>query len=324
MLLARPDDHEWWDKIETCNDFDGLVSNFWRAITFDPEQVAHYADWPVFECDKTARHAWLVERKDSLQAKLEGDPDYYDAKVAGWWVWGMCIWIGGGWCSGKGPWRVVDGEMVKTPKGEEPGVTQQLPLVGRGINRQIPMLGPGMGINRKLPHLGDSGAGINRKLDTPDVNGDNLCEAWTDHVHDMMARLHNRLRRVRVCCGDWSRVMGPSVTFYNGETGVFLDPPYSADMRCDVYRVEADIAKDVEKWCKENQDNPLLKIALCGYSGEYDLPGWDIHKWQSRGGYGCQGDGRGRENREKETIWFSPHCRKKKTPGLLEWMEGEG
>ncbi|MES4791926.1 MAG: hypothetical protein C4321_02080 [Chloroflexota bacterium] len=28
----------------------------------------------------------LVARKDELQSRLEGDPDYYDAKVAGWWA----------------------------------------------------------------------------------------------------------------------------------------------------------------------------------------------------------------------------------------------
>jgi hypothetical protein len=26
------------------------------------------------------------------------DPDFFDPKVAGWWVWGQCLWIGSGWC----------------------------------------------------------------------------------------------------------------------------------------------------------------------------------------------------------------------------------
>jgi hypothetical protein len=34
--------------------------------------------------------------------------------------------------------------------------------------------------------------------------------------------LAKRLSRVRVCCGDWSRVTGPSVTHGMGLTGVFL------------------------------------------------------------------------------------------------------
>jgi site-specific DNA-adenine methylase len=36
-----------------------------------------------------------------------------------------------------------------------------------------------------------------------------------------------RLRRVRVCCGDWTRVLGRSATECIGVTGVFLDPPYA-------------------------------------------------------------------------------------------------
>jgi hypothetical protein len=50
VLLGRPDwqpDVTW---IETVNDKSGYVSNFWRAVSADPEQVAHYASWPVNEC----------------------------------------------------------------------------------------------------------------------------------------------------------------------------------------------------------------------------------------------------------------------------------
>ena len=44
--------------------------------------------------------------------KLMGDPDYYDAKIAGWWLWGICQWIGSGWCSGQGPWRVLPVQVI--------------------------------------------------------------------------------------------------------------------------------------------------------------------------------------------------------------------
>ena len=39
MLLGRP--HE--ARIETVNDKDGFVANFWRALQWDPEQVASTA-----------------------------------------------------------------------------------------------------------------------------------------------------------------------------------------------------------------------------------------------------------------------------------------
>jgi site-specific DNA-adenine methylase len=47
VLLARP--HE--PKVETVNDLDGLIANFWRATKAAPDEVAHWCDWPVNEAD---------------------------------------------------------------------------------------------------------------------------------------------------------------------------------------------------------------------------------------------------------------------------------
>ncbi|NBW12396.1 MAG: DNA adenine methylase [Caulobacteraceae bacterium] len=176
VLLARPDAHAHnaqWPK-ETINDKDGMVSNFWRALQADPDAVAHHADWPVNENDLHARHWWLVNRLPHLTAQLEGDPDYFDAKAAGWWVWGMACWIGSGFCSGKGPWQAVDGRLVRL-RNNGRGVNRQLPHLGnngQGVNRQLPHLGNnGRGVKRKLPHLGDNGRGVNRKLPHLGNNG---------------------------------------------------------------------------------------------------------------------------------------------------------
>ena len=94
-LLARP--HA--AKIETVNDKDGLIANFWRATQTAPDEVARYADWPVNEADLHARHRWLVDAALPLTERLIADPEYSDPKIAGWWVWGICTWIGNGWCS---------------------------------------------------------------------------------------------------------------------------------------------------------------------------------------------------------------------------------
>lgn len=79
-LLGRPS----VARIETVNDADGLLSNFWRAVAADPAAVADAAAWPVSEVDLSARHLWLVNRRAALTERLQVDPDYYDAKVAGW------------------------------------------------------------------------------------------------------------------------------------------------------------------------------------------------------------------------------------------------
>jgi DNA adenine methylase len=299
MLLARPEAHQWWERTETINDFDGFVANFWRAVRDDPEAVARHADWPINENDLHARHAWLVARSPELRAALEGDPAYYDAQVAGWWVWGLCLWIGSGWCSGNGPWRVVDGKLV------------HLGNDGQGINRKRVHLGnDGRGINRQLVHLGDAGQGINRKRVHLGNDGRGLSDEWSEHLRQMMTRLSDRLRRVRVCSGDWSRVTGPSPTTKNGITAVFLDPPYSQAERHDsLYREEMVIAEEVREWAIEHGNDPLFRIALCGYDGEHAMPdGWQAYAWKAKGGYGSQGTGRGRENSAREVVWFSPHC----------------
>lgn len=269
VLLGRPSA----PRIETVNDLDGFVANAWRAIASDPEQTARWADWPSNENDLHARHVWLKDRREELSRRLEGDPDYCDFKIAGWWLWGMSQWIGGGFCgdSDGGPWVVVDGKLI------------HLGTAGQGVKR--PRI-----------HLGDAGQGVSK----------NSCA-----IVEWFSDLQNRLKRVRVCCGDWSRVCGATVTFKHGVTGVFLDPPYSDDAArtMGIYAKDCgSVAHEVRRWCLENQDNPLLRIALCGYEGEHDLPGWTEVAWKAQGGYGSQSDGTGRENSARERIWFSPHC----------------
>lgn len=74
-------------QYSTVNDIDGFVVNFWRAVKYNPDAVADFADWPKTELDLVARHAWLVAQSDTLVKRLREDPHFYDAKVAGWWVW---------------------------------------------------------------------------------------------------------------------------------------------------------------------------------------------------------------------------------------------
>lgn len=274
MLLGRPTPFE---GTETVNDADGFVCNFWRAVQADPDAVAGFADWPVNENDLHARHAWLVGKRDDITRRLEGDPDWFDAKVAGWWVWGACCWIGSGWCSGKGPWGVVEVDGA----------------------RQLVHLGDaGQGVNRKRVHLGNAGQGVNRKR---------------AELASYFAGLADRLRDVRVCCGDWSRVCGPTPTIKMGLTAVFLDPPYAdtAKRTADLYSKDSlSVAHKVREWAIKWGDHPDMRIALCGYEGEHAMPGsWECVAWKAKGGYGSQGDG-DNANAARERIWFSPNCLK--------------
>ena len=81
---------------EIVSDTEGMICNFWRAVTSDPDKVSDYSLWPTVHQDLTARHKWLREWKRNNSWRFSEDPDYYDAKVAGWYAWGMSQWIGRG------------------------------------------------------------------------------------------------------------------------------------------------------------------------------------------------------------------------------------
>ena len=109
-------------------------------------------------------------------------------------------------------------------------------------------------------------------------------------------------------CGDFERILGPSVTWRHGTSAIFLDPPYADDEHAVTYSGGGKVWERVTRWCEENGAHPDLRIALCGYDEEGLLPGWTKLKWRTSGGYGSQGNARGRENANRECIWFSPAC----------------
>ena len=316
VILGRPTE----PKIETVNDLDCWIANFWRALQHDPEGCAHYADWPVNEADLHARHLWLVKQTD-FRERMKTDPDFYDVKIAGWWVWGISQWIGSGWCAAPGsPLQKKLGRADGTPQRGRPNLQQNQGVQARdiqtaqkrpyltnhGVHGQVEkrtLLGRGgRGVTRKIPMIASGGPGTANDYGVEALGG---LYAWFD-------ALASRLRRVRVCCGDWTRILGPAPTTCIGTTGVFLDPPYAVEERSDVYGEESrDVAHAVRAWALENGDNPDLRIALCGYDGEHVMPDtWECVAWKANGGFGNQANGgtQGRENAHRERIWFSPGC----------------
>jgi hypothetical protein len=278
VLLARPAFKG--RRVETINDADGWLVNAWRAIQLSSAEVARHAAGPVSEIDYHARLAWLQERRtDELVSWLEGDPEAHDAKAAGWWLYVVACGIGDPF--GPGPWRVSDGHLRKLP---------HLGDAGRGVNRELPHLGDaGQGVNRELPHLGDAGQGA---------------------LIAYMSTLAARLSRVRIICGDWARVVQPSVTRAgtsgDGSRAVFLDPPYATSGDLYAHR-DTDVAQDVRSWCLAAPGD--LRIALCGYDDEHDaLAGGGWVKAEGRAG-GGSGYSTRSDNGRRERIWYSPACR---------------
>lgn len=365
VLLARPGD----PGIETVNDVDAMLANFWRAVAADPDQVAHFADWPVSEPDLHARHRWLVETGAERLERIKSDPDFCDPKVAGWWVWGQCLWIGSGWCA-RPEWtgrtnagrrgRGINSEgFGKLPhiagrdagrgayaksRSRDPEWEQRPHLgsdgKGQGLVREItekrPILtgngGGNIGVHRQSLHLkrpvlqqGEGGRGVHRLThQVPDLSGDAGAAGRGIHasrfteksggLQAYMRALSDRLRRVRVCCGDFERILGPAVTTCIGLTGVLLDPPYDNEERALCYNHDGpeESGRSVwwraYRWAIDHGGDPLLRIALCGYEHEEASfpPGWTCVAWKASGGYGRSD--RGKANARRERVWFSPHC----------------
>lgn len=255
-------------SLEVVNDGSGFIANFWRAVKYQPAAVAEAADYPVSHICLGAAHTWLMEQRERIGSELHDIEWHGDAKVAGRWLHGQCCWIGSGWCD----WNAV---------GQIPHASD----AGRGVQAV-----------GQIPHAGNAGRG--EGYDALLTSGGRTAWRWLHLLAD-------RLERVRIVHGDWSRCLN---NHYGGDdTAVFLDPPYRSYER--LYGANAPVADAVEIWAREHGD---LRIALCGHIGDYDLSGWDAVEW-SRGKLTYSGG----ETTEKECVWYSPACLGAPQPSLF-------
>lgn len=257
-------------SLEVIGDANGFIANFWRSVVAQSHEVARWTDYPVSHVDLGARHVWMMGQRDELAASLQ-DPNWPgDAKLAGWWLWGQCSWIGSGWCEWTG----------------------KVPHVGNA--------GRGIQATGKVPRIACPGTHIQSVIESR--AGDeysNGYEPWTSSGRVAMRwlrELADRMERVRVVHGAWDRCLN---SHYGAEsTAVFLDPPYKAYE--ELYGVSAPVADECAEWARGNAH---LRVALCGHRGDYDLAGWVVHDWE-RGRLTYGGSG----TEAKECVWFSPAC----------------
>jgi hypothetical protein len=152
----------------------------------------------------------------------------------------------------------------------------------------------------KIPHVSDAGRG-----------GDLLTSSGRTAAH-WIGRLAERLERVRVIHGDWTRCLH---SHYGGDgpgTAIFFDPPYRAYER--LYGTGQSLVADaVAEWCAAH---PQLRIALCGHHGDYTLPGWTEVRWE-RKRLTYSGDG----TKDAEAVWFSPACLSTAEPRQASLLE---
>ena len=267
VLLGAPEPA----SLEVVCDLNGFIANFWRAVRYQAEAVAVEADYPVSHIDLGARHVWLMSQRDRVGEALQ-DPEWPgDARVAGWWLWGQCCWIGSGWCEWLG----------------------QVPHAGNA-GRGVQALG-------QVPHASDAGMGVQALGQVPHASDAGMGRLLTSAGRTSwrwLRALTERLERVRVVHGAWDRCLN---NHYGGEsTAVFLDPPYRAYEG--LYGAEP-VADAVEAWAAANAS---LRVAVCGHRGDYprlDGAGFRCVPWtRKRLTYS------GSETTDLEAIWFSPAC----------------
>lgn len=325
VLLRRPHECNRTYYSETINDIDGMLCNAWRSIQLSPDATAEAASWPVSEADLHARHLALLRWREEHQLEhLMGDPMWHDPVMAGWWIWGVSCWIGSGWCNGIGAWTAdASGRLYRQERQAcEPGVDRKRPHIsnnGQGVNRPQARE---PGVSRQLPHMGDDGKGVNHAgAREPGVESDHEYHPMTmPEIRRWFGFLSARLRHVRILNGDWARactrgvVKNLSIGTKTDFAGVFLDPPYSTDVRSSGLYTEdsGTIANDVRAWCIANGNDPQLHIVLAGYNTEHEeleAIGWRCVEWFKSGFLkGGMGNTSGKSQQKRERLWLSPHC----------------
>lgn len=175
--------------------------------------------------------------------------------------------------------------------------------IGSGLTQNSKSAGQGVNVGQ-TPHLAGGGRGV--------------CSSKSSHIHEWFDELSNRLRKVRVVCGDWTRVCGGDWLDAQGTVGMFFDPPYGVkDRDKSIYHHDStDISADVNAWCLKRGEMPSYRIVIAGYGEHENLlsHGWTAQRWKAMGGYGnrCH-----KQNRYRETLYFSPHCQNRQiTLGL--------
>ena len=159
VLLSKSVDPK---RMEIIGDLNGYVANTWRAIQADPDAVAFHAEWPSIHADLLARHRWLVAwGRNGALARLCSDPDWYDVRAAGWWMWGVSNWITtSDFCSAA---------------FKEKKIRESIPHIEHspaGMGVQASKVGDGPEVTDRRPHVkshtGGQGVQLSRRA-TPEV-----------------------------------------------------------------------------------------------------------------------------------------------------------
>lgn len=135
----------------------------------------------------------------------------------------------------------------------------------------------------------------------------------------LFAYLKNRLRYTQIFNHDYARAITSKTQRTSFRiTAIFMDPPYPKNFCSRTYAYQQDtVAYEAFERALVLGRDPKFRIAYCGYGRIFGAifakEGWEQMPCINSIGYSNQAaNGRGRDNRKDEYIWFSPHCLKVK------------
>lgn len=266
---------------EIVNDLDCLLINVWRALKNASHEVALLCCDPSSQVLLWQRICYIVKNKDSLLEKMIKDDEYYDIKLAAYWIYCKCSEIAG----------------IEIDKIDVEEVYNSL---NNGITKGRIQLLRGGGIHSKCRSI---------------YNPYSITRCKLERISLWFSQIENVLENVKITCLDWKRLFNDGTHWQddcgNSNIGIFFDPPYSdTSRRKSLYRIDSyDIAKEVNDFCIKHANRKTYRIVLAGYEGEHNNLedyGYVKYSWKAQGGYGNMN--KDYENKHKERLWASASC----------------
>lgn len=268
---------------EIVNDLDCLLINVWRALKNASAEVALLCCDPSSQLLYWQRICYIVKNKDSLLEKMLKDDEYYDVKLAAYWIYCKSSEIG----------------AMEIDKID---VEEVYKSIDNGITKGRIQLLRGNGIHSKCTQL---------------YNPYSVTRCKLERLSLWFSQIENILENVKITCMDWKRLFNEGTHWQDdcgkSNIGIFFDPPYSDTSRKkSLYRIDSyDTAKEVNEFCIKNAYRETYKIVVAGYEGEHNNLedyGYVKYSWKSNGGYrNISGNN---DNKFKERLWASSSCNK--------------
>lgn len=190
MLLNAPRQA----NLEVICDLNLYIANFWRAVKYQPDATWAEADYPVSHIDQSARHWWLTdpERVADLQDRLL-DPEWPgDPRIAGWWLWGQCSWIGKGWCD-----KITGRRLGPIPHISNIGMGVQSTSGGAQLVAEL---------SARLERVRVLHGAWDRCVNTRyGLEGGGICAVFLDPPYRGFERLYSKQVPVAAHCEAWCR-----------------------------------------------------------------------------------------------------------------------